>query len=125
MDGQPVRVEHSRDHKTGVVIKLDTVSDRTQAERLRGRFLTVRQDEVAPLPEGSYYLYQIIDIEVWSEEREYLGQVKEVLPGGGVEVYVVRQPGRRDLLLPATADVVVEVNPDENRMTVRVPEWEM
>ena len=124
LDGLQVRVEHSREHKTGVVVKIDMVSDRAEAERLRGLFLTVRQDDVTPLPEGSYYLYQIIDMEVWSEDGKFLGRVKEVLPGGGVEVYVVRQPGHKDLLLQATAEIVVDVNPGENRMVVRVPVWE-
>lgn len=122
LDGQATRVERSRTLKNGVLIKLDAVADRTAAEALRGRVLTVPQSEVEPLPDGAYYQFQIIDMAVWSEEGEYLGKVAEILPSGGTDVYVVRDDGRRDMLLPALADVIVDVDVDACRMTVRPPE---
>jgi 16S rRNA processing protein RimM len=120
LGGQPARVERSRSVRGGLMIKLDTVNDRDGAESLRGRTLAVPQAEVAPLSEGSYYHFQIIDMEVWSDEGEYLGRVVEILPTGGNDVYVVRDQGNDELLIPAIADVILEVNPQENRMTVRL-----
>ena len=105
-----------------MLVKLDTVDDRPQAESLRGRFLCVLRQEVRPAPQGAYYHFQIIDIDVWSHEGEYLGRVAEILPTGGNDVYVIRREGRPDLLLPAVGDVVLEVDPESGRMTVRVPE---
>ena len=122
MDGHCVRVQRSRPVKGGMLVKLDTVDDRPQAESLRGRFLCVLRQEVRPAPKGAYYHFQIIDIDVWSHEGEYLGRVAEILPTGGNDVYVIRREGRPDLLLPAVGDVVLEVDPESGRMTVRVPE---
>ena len=106
----------------GLFVKLDIVNDRAQAESLRGTELTVPPDHLQPLPDGSYYFYQIIGIDVWDEERGYLGKVTEILKTGANDVYVARGPEGAEVLIPALADVLLEVRPDENRMVVRLLE---
>ena len=122
LDGKPTRVERSRSSKGGFVVKLDVVNDRSEAELLRGRFVTIPQQEVKPLPEGSYYHFQIIDLEVWNEKGECLGKVQEVLSTGSNDVYVVRGESRKEILVPALGDVVLDVNLQESKMTVRLPQ---
>ena len=121
LDGQPARVESSRSVKNGLLVKLDSVNDRTRAESLRGLQLKVSQCEAQPLPDGSYYYFQIIDMHVWSDGGEYLGEIREILPAGGTDVYVVKDDGKA-LLIPALADVVVKVDLEGNKMTVHLPE---
>ena len=122
LDDRPVCVERSRASKNGLLVKLDIANDRTAAESLRGRVLTIPQRDIKPLPDGSYYHFQIVDMGVWSDQGEFLGTVKEILSTGSNDVYVVQEEGRRELLIPALADVVVSVDLGENRMTVRLPE---
>ena len=122
MDGQPARIERARPTKAGLRLKLDIVADRTQAETLRGAQLTVPRSEVRPAPEGTFYHFQIIGIEVLTEDEERLGQVLEILDTGGNDVYVIGRPNDKDLLLPAIADVILSIDVDRNRMIVRVPE---
>jgi 16S rRNA processing protein RimM len=122
MDGRPARIERAKPTKAGLRLKLDIVADRTQAETLRGAQLTVPRSEVRPAPDGTFYHFQIIGIEVFTEEEERLGQVLEILDTGGNDVYVIGRPDDKDLLLPAIADVVLSIDVDRNRMTVRVPE---
>ena len=122
LDGRPVHVERSRAAKNGLLVKLDVASDRAAAESLRGRFLTVPRQDVKPLPEASYYYFQIIEMGVWSEQGEFLGNIHEILTAGGSDVYVVRGEGRKELLIPAVDEVILEVDLEANRMTVRPPE---
>ncbi len=117
-----MRVERSRPLRGRLVVKLDAVGDRTTAERLRGKPLTVPRASVMPLPEGTYYHFQVLDISVWTDQGEYLGEVKEILSTPGNDVYVVRGPGGREVLVPALQGVIIEVRPDEGRMVVRLPE---
>ena len=105
-----------------MLVKLDLADDRTGAEALRGGVLTVPREEIGPLPEGSYYHFQIIDMSVRTHDGECLGTVKEILSAGGNQVFVVRGLEGRELLLPALADVVVDVDVDQKKMTVRLPE---
>ena len=122
LKGKPAKVISSRRSKRGLVVKLDLVNDRTQAESLRGTELTVPPDHLKPLPEDSYYFYQIIGIDVWDEDRGYLGKVTDILRTGANDVYVASGPDGAEVLIPALDDVLLEVRPDENRMVVRLPE---
>jgi len=122
LKGRSVKVMSSRRTRRGLVVKLDLVNDRTQAESLRGTELTVPPDDLQPLPEDSYYFYQIIGMDVWDEDRGYLGKVTDVLRTGANDVYVARDPEGAEVLIPALEDVLLEVRTDENRMVVRLPE---
>lgn len=122
LDGRAARVVSARQHKRGVVVKLDLVNDRNHAESLRGSSLTIPADDLETLPEGSYYHFQIIGIEVWSEDGERLGEVAEIIDTGGNDVYLVRSEGRKDLLVPSIESVVLKTDIPANRMTVRLPE---
>ena len=122
LEGRPSRVVRARKIKGGLRVHLDLVNDRTHAESLRGALLTVPRDEVPPLPEGSYYHFQIVGIDVWTEGGECLGTVREILPTGGNDVYVVRDADGKEVLLPALEGVVRQVDLEANRMVVSLPE---
>ena len=119
---KPAIIERSTGTKAGLRLKLDLAGDRTKAEALRGSLLTIPRTEVAPLPDGSYYHFQVIDMDVLSEDGQPMGKVVEILTTGSNDVYVVKAPSRKDVLVPAIADIVLKIDPDQNRMVVRLPE---
>ena len=59
--------------------------------------------DVGPPPEGSYYHFHIIDMDVWNEDGEHLGKVTRILPTGGRDVYVISGGPDGELLIPAAA----------------------
>lgn len=120
--GKPTRVQRSRRSKRGLLLKLDAVRDRTQADALRGEELTVLPDQVEPLPEGMYYHFQIIGMRVNAHDGEPLGVIKEIIVTGGNDVYVIAKQGRRDALIPAIPDVVMDVDLAKNLMLVDLPD---
>ena len=122
LKGKQVRVERSRKGKRGLLVKLDAANDRTQAETLRGEELTVLPEQVEPLPDGMYYHFQILDMRVVTEDGERLGTVSEIIVTGGNDVYVVHEEGRRDILIPALPDVVLDVDVEGGVMTVSLPD---
>ena len=105
-----------------MVVRLDAVGDRTTAESLRGTHLAVSREEVEAPPAGSFYHYQIVDMDVFAEDGSALGQVVQILPTGSNDVYVVRDGDGRETLVPALADVLLEVDPEGGRMVVRLPQ---
>ena len=122
LKGKTTRVERSRKGKRGLLVKLDAANDRTQAEALRGSELTVLPGEVEPLPDGVYYHFQILDMRVVTDGGERLGAISEIIVTGGNDVYVVHEEGRRDILIPALPDVVLDVDVEEGVMTVSLPD---
>ena len=122
VDNIPTRVQRSRLIRGGMLLKLDMVSDRNQAEQLRGREITITQDQVSPPPQGSYYHFQVLGLDVLSEDGENLGKVHEIVETGANDVYVVQLEGRRDILIPALEDVILGVDLEKGSMTVHLPE---
>ena len=114
-------IRRSRSVRQGLVLDLTGVDSRAQAESLRGKALEVAEGDVPPPPEGSYYYFQMLEMQVYTQEGDYLGEVIEILPTGSNDVYVVRN-GKKETLVPAMADVVVNVDVDAKRMTVNLPE---
>jgi 16S rRNA processing protein RimM len=115
----PVVLEGHRMHGARILLKLAGCENREDADELRGQLIRVPIDEAMPLEENEYYLHEIVGLEVWTAEEEYLGCVEEVIETGGNDVYVVRD-GEREILIPALSDVVLDVDLDEGRMEVRL-----
>jgi len=104
-----------------VLLTVEGVTDRTSAEALRGGFLKIRQEELTPLPPGRYYHFQLAGLSVHTGEGEDLGTVEEVIPTGSNLVLVVRNRGR-EVLLPFIDDVILDVDLDAGKITVRLLE---
>ena len=117
-------VEGYRLHKGHVLLKLSHCDDRNTAETLRGHLIQVPRDEAVPLDEGEYYEHQIVGLEVWTVAGEHLGEVVEILYTGANDVYVVRGPGpgRREILIPAIKEVVLEIDLASGRLVVELLE---
>jgi len=117
----PVVVEGHRFHKNRVILKLAGYKDRNQVRPLRGKPIYVPIEEAMPLEEDEYYLYQILGLEVWTTDGEFLGCVDEILFTGSNDVYVVRD-GDQEVLIPATSDIVREVDISDGRLRVQLME---
>ncbi len=118
-EAEPYRLESYRWHKNNILLTLSGVTNRTQAEQLQGQFVQVPIEEAVPLPEGSYYLYQLLGLQVVTTEGEILGPIIDILETGANDVYVVDTNGRK-ILLPAIPDVVQSIDMTEGQMVVHV-----
>jgi 16S rRNA processing protein RimM len=117
----PSVLERSRLHKGQALLKLEGCDNRDAAEKLRGQLVQIPIEEAMPLGEDEYYLYQIVDLDVWTTEGEHLGRIREVLFTGANDVYVV-EGERGEILIPAVKDVVLEVDLAGGRLTVKLLE---
>lgn len=118
-EATPYRLQSFRWHKQNVLLTLEGVTNRTQAELLRGQLVQVPLEEAVSLPAGSYYLYQLIGLKVEDTAGQFLGTIKEVLETGANDVYVVAREGPA-LLLPAIPDVIKQVDITRGIMVVHL-----
>lgn len=118
-EAEPYQLKSYRWHKDHVLMTLAGITDRTQAEQLRGRFVQVPLEEAIPLPEGAYYLYQLVGLQVVTTIGDVLGVIVDVLETGANDVYVVDN-GQQEILLPAIPDVVQSVDLEQAQMVVKV-----
>ena len=111
-----------RYHKQFVILKFREYPVREQAMQLTNRYLTVARSEAMPLPEGRYYEFDILGLNVESAQGEPLGQVENILHTGSNDVYVTHRPDGRELLIPALKVVVKLIDVPGGRMVVDLPE---
>ncbi len=116
----PIRVERARVHKNMVILKLEGVTDVNGALAMRNAVLYIDRKD-ANLPEGSFFLADLMDMEVRDTQGKVLGKIADVLTLPANNVYVVRG-GEREIMIPAVDQFVKEVNVDEGYMTVALIE---
>ncbi|MBD5133634.1 MAG: 16S rRNA processing protein RimM [Clostridiales bacterium] len=119
VDGKPIRVTSSRVHKGSVIAKLDGVDTVEQAMILKGKTVQIRRSD-AKLPEGAFFLADIIGLDVVDEAGSRLGTLKEVLSPSHQQVYVVE--GEREILIPAVPEFILETNIKDGYIRVRLIE---
>jgi len=117
---RPVVVLGARQHKRHFLLRLEGCSDRTAAEKLRGRWLYIPVEEAMPLEEDEYYVHEVLGLRVETVADEFLGYVQEVIFTGANEVFVVRK-GDEELLIPVLDDVVLEIDRPRERILVALP----
>jgi 16S rRNA processing protein RimM len=119
---RPVTVTSCWPHKGRFVLKLEGVASIDDAERYRGMELRIGEEELAPLPEGSYYHHQLRGLHVEDTEGRPLGDVTDLLTNtGGVPVLVVQGSGGETLIPLADAFVRV-VDLEGGRLVAHRPE---
>jgi 16S rRNA processing protein RimM len=115
---KPLTVKSSRGRGRGVILCLREVKGIEAAEKLIGSSIYVKKADLDPLPPDEFYWYQLQGLRVQGEDGTDLGDLEEMLPTGSNDVFVVRKNGR-EILLPATNEVVLRVDLKEGIMVVR------
>ncbi|WP_041285471.1 ribosome maturation factor RimM [Desulfoscipio gibsoniae] len=113
-----MNVEKTYQHKKFIIIKFMGIEDMNTAETLKGAHLLIPRDELMPLPEDSFYIFDIVGMEVFTEDGRFLGQVRDVLQTGANDVFIVEGVVKRPLLLPALKKVVRNVDMVHKKMIV-------
>ena len=103
------------------LIWFEGVSGRRDAAALAGKYLSARPQNDIELEEGEFFHFQLIGMRVRTEEGEALGELQEILETGSNDVYIVRGSGG-ELLIPAIAQVVLNVDVAAGAMLVRLPD---
>ena len=122
-DLSEMEVQQARPHKGHILLTFAGVTDRTQAEEMRGWWLLVDEEHAVELDDNSYWVHDILGMSVETEQGERLGVVQDVLFTGANEVYVVapHHPEEgNELLLPAIKDVVRRVDLSARVLTVHL-----
>ena len=114
---RPVTIESTEWHKGKVIIKLSSIDNIKDAEKLRGQLVEIDYSQVYSLPEGQYYHFQLIGLEVWTTQGELLGNITEILTTPGNDNYVV-SGAKGEILIPAIEDVVKSIHLNEGHMTI-------
>ena len=98
---------------------LEKIYTRDEAETLRGKYLCVDREHAVKLPEGRYFIFDLIDCRVVTDTGHVLGEIAEVMQPGANDVYVVKNDAQEEILIPAVKSFVLDVNIREKTVTVK------
>lgn len=115
-----VKIEQVRYNKNQVLLKLEGIDSIEEAEKYRNFYLKTEKGSQEDLGEGTYYIVDLIGIDVYSDKNEYLGKIEDVFPTGSNDVYVVKDNLGKQILIPAIADVVKEVDLKNKKMIINL-----
>jgi 16S rRNA processing protein RimM len=111
-------VENTRNHQDHLILKLEGIDDRNEADLLRGRYILVPLDEAVPLEEDEYYYFQLIGLRMVTDQGEDLGEITEILETGANNVYVVKSTQYGELLIPAIEPVVQKIDLETKQIII-------
>jgi 16S rRNA processing protein RimM len=108
-------------HGRTPLLSFKGITDRNQAEVLIGAELFIPKADLPQLENGSYYWFDLIGIAVYTTDDSYLGRIEAIIETGSNDVYVVKDE-KKEVLIPALEAVVVNIDLQEKRMQVDLPE---
>ena len=117
--GSPVRVRALRPHKSAVLCALEGVETPEAATALKNAVVCIDRAD-AHLPEGSYFLCDLLGAQAVTETGDVLGTLEEIWERPAHDIYVVR--GEREYLIPAIPEFVLQTDAEQGRITVRLLE---
>ena len=124
-DTRLLPIEEVKFHKQFILLKFRGINDRDAVNALRGQLLNVRREDLVPLAEGDFYVFDLIGMKVFTPADELLGTISDVIETGSNDVYVVERPENRPLLVPALKKVVTTIDVAAKIMVIRRPEeWD-
>jgi 16S rRNA processing protein RimM len=113
------RARHGR--RDELWLDLAEVADRTAAEALRGAGLWIDPAQLAALPEGEYWAFQLVGCTVEDAAGRSIGRVREVGGNGAQDVLVVDGANGEEHLIPAVRAWWREVDLAGRRIVVELP----
>ena len=113
-------IREVRYHKRQLLILFEGIDTRNLAEDHIGEFVSITKDEMVDLPDQTFFLFDVIGMKVYTESGEYLGEVAEIIEMPANDLW--RVEGERSILLPASENVILNVDKEERKVTVRIIE---
>ena len=119
---ETLEVEKTRVDETRTLIKFKGIDDRDEVGKLTGYFIGVTRDNAVKLPEGRFFIADLIGLTVVDSERGELGTIKDIMNSGASDIIIVKRKGKNELLIPYLNAIVTNVDLSAGVMSVTLPE---
>ncbi|MBE7032079.1 MAG: 16S rRNA processing protein RimM [Ruminococcaceae bacterium] len=118
IDGEEFEIQKSSLHKNAVLLKLKGIDHINNAELYRNKVLKIPREELGELPEGTYYICDLLGCSVETVDGRNLGKICDIIKTGSNDVYVVEDITKKQVLIPVIDEVIKSVSIDEKRIVI-------
>ena len=116
----PLEVEGVKFFKQMVILKFKGINDINEIEKYRGKDLLITRDQAVELEEDEYFIYDLIDSEVFTEEGAKLGILTEIMTTAANDVYIVKTAEGKEVLLPSIKECILDIDVENKKITVHL-----
>jgi 16S rRNA processing protein RimM len=113
-------IEKVKYFKQFVILKFKDINDINDIEKYKGKDLFIPIDEALELGEDEYYIFDLIDSEVYTEDGAKLGVLTEVLTSAANDVYVIKTNENKEVLLPSIKECILNVDTANKKIIVHI-----
>lgn len=113
-------IEKIRIKKDMVILKLKDIENIEEAKMIVGSFLEIKRKDAVKLSKDTYFIFDIIGLEVYTDNNIFLGKVENVISTGSNDVYIVKGKDKKELFIPAIREVIKNINLEKKRMTINM-----
>ena len=117
---EEVEIEEVKYHKDMVLLKVKGIDDMSEAEKVKGLYLKIDRKNAKKLPKDTYFIADLLGLEVYSDKEEFLGKVDGIFRTGANDVYLVKDEKGKQLLLPGIPEVIKEIDLEKEKIIVHI-----
>lgn len=117
---EKVEIEEVKYHKNLVLLKIKGIDDINDTEQYKNCYLKIDRKDAVKLPKDTYFITDLIGMEVYTQQGEFLGNIDDIFPTGSNDVYAVKDELGKQILLPAIGKVIKNVDVKTKKMIVEL-----
>ena len=114
-----LKIEEITPAHPGVLIRFDGIDSPEAAKTLNGAQLIVSREHAAPLKNGEFYIEDLKGLPVFTDTGESIGQILDIIEGGGSELAEIKLNGGEKRLVPFRKEFFPEISPEKRRITLQ------
>lgn len=118
----PLEIQNVKFFKQFAILKFRGIDNINDIEKYRGKSLMIDREDAVDLDEDEYFIADMIGMKVCTEDGGEFGTLKDVMETGANDVYIIDSPEHGEVLIPAIRECILDVDMDEERMTIHLME---
>lgn len=115
-----MKIEGVKFFKQFVILKFKGFDNINEIEKYKKRPLLVDREHAVRLKKDEYFIADLIGLTVYTEDGKLLGTLTDVLQTGANDVYIVEMEDKKEVLIPAIGECILEVDLEGRKMQVHL-----
>ena len=115
-----LHIESVKFFKQMVILKFKEITSIDELMPYKGKDLLVTRDQAVKLEENEYFICDLIGLRVVTDEGEDFGVLTDVIQTGANDVYEVKRPDGKEVLLPVIDECILDVDLEKQQVTAHI-----
>ena len=115
-------IKNVRFFKNLVILKFDGIDNINDIEKYKGKSLLVDREHAVKLKKDEYFIADMIGMDVFTEDGELFGALKDVMETGANDVYIIEMSDGKEVLVPAIKQCILDVDIENRKMVIHLLE---